>query len=90
MNAKDAVAIARNYFSDIFGEPGTIEEVWFDAVEDVWCVTLGRRRTIREAAPSLLNPIGSQPLREVIDYKVVRINKKDEAPISEMNREMAA
>ena len=81
MTAKEAVEVARAYFLDLMGEKSTVEEVWFDYGQQLWCVTLGRPRIVRDT--TLFTP--SQ--REILDYKVVRIKDDDGTPISITNRE---
>lgn len=78
MDAKQAAATARRYFEDVFSERPTLEEIWFDSEGEEWCVTLGRRRMIRERTASVLDDFTTGArVQEVIDYKVVRISDKD-------------
>ena len=84
MDVKQAVATAKAYYIDVIGETPSVEEIWFDEPHDEWCVTLGRRRMIKENALSVM---GVQS-REVIDYKVVRISDKDGKALSIRNRDI--
>ncbi|MFA5949420.1 MAG: hypothetical protein WC807_03980 [Hyphomicrobium sp.] len=77
MDAKEAVAAAKAYFEEVFSEKPTLEEIWFDSTEDVWCVTLGRRRMLEEKTTSFIDIYKGTPLREITDYKVVRLSNKD-------------
>ena len=77
MTPKEAVAAARAYFVEVFSEQASLEEIWFDDHMDEWCVTLGvRPRLVRERAPSIVDAIGGGTVREIRDYKVVRIKDK--------------
>lgn len=88
MEVKQAVAVAKKYYEDVFSEAASLEEVWFDDSRDVWCITLGvRRRLIREKSPSILEPFGQSPAREALDYKIVRVNDKSGAVESVRLRE---
>ena len=41
MEPKEAVEAARRYFAQLFSEDEpTLEEIWFENDDEVWCVTL--------------------------------------------------
>lgn len=73
IDAKQAIAIAREHFSTLFEGEGqgrpTLEEVWFDDTEKVWCVTFGIRH----------RSIGTNPFtmdrRQTADYRTVRVTQ---------------
>lgn len=73
MEPREAVAAAKKHLIDIFAgeniEPPTLEEVWFDAKDQTWAVTLAVRR--KGAAGSVIDRLGLH------DLKVVRIADKD-------------
>lgn len=73
IDAKQAIGIAREHFSALFeGEtPGrpTLEEVWFDDADKVWCVTFGIRHRPAGASPFTAEP------RQIADYRTVRVTE---------------
>ena len=83
MDVKQAVTAARQHFSDVFEQEATLEEVWFDDHENVWCITFSLRRP---DPGSWRDPIGATKLH----YKTVRISDADGKPISIRNRDAAA
>jgi len=84
MDAKQAVAAAREYFVDLVGVEPSVEEVWYDTSNKIWCITFGRSRMLLDSPSSLILPGGR---REVIEYKIVRVNDDTGRPISLLNRE---
>ena len=78
MGPKEAIGAAKTYFAELFAEAPTLEEVWFDDMDHVWCVTLGRAQTMS---------IGMLSPRLFKDYKVVRINDTTGKLISIKNRD---
>lgn len=85
MSPKEAVTAARAHFLDIVAEPPSLEELWFDDSLQEWCVTFGVRRRLVAQSSSILST--SQQLKEVVDYKVVRIKDTDGSFVSILNRE---
>ena len=87
MDAKQAVAIAKKHFQDIFAEdsiaPPVLEEIWFDHSEKVWNITLRMQRRTASAADAL----GLNTLR---DLKVVRVSDEDGTPLSIRNQVLGA
>ena len=89
MDAKVAIALAKNHVAEMFKDeltaPPTLEEIWLDDRRDEWFVTLGVRRPTNyvERDPFRL-PAGG---RTVPDYKVVQIANKDGKVASVRNRE---
>jgi hypothetical protein len=78
MEAKEAVAAAKNYFKEAFLEDTSLEEIWFE--DGVWCVTLGVRRR-----PNSMDMMALA--HSLLAYKVVRIRDRDGVPISIKNRD---
>lgn len=89
MDVKEAVAIARNYFENVFEEEGigkaTLEEIWFDDQKDEWCITMGVRRQLPTS--TILDPLRRETL---VDYKTVRISDKDGKIVSVKIRDIEA
>ncbi len=87
MDAKQAVAIAKQHFQEVFAEdsssPPSLEEIWFDHGDKSWNVTL---RMHRRTAGALHDVLGANPYG---DLKVVSISDKDGTPVSIRNRETA-
>lgn len=79
IDAKQAISIARDYIKAMFeGETRskpTLEEIWFDDSEKVWCVTFGIRHRTVSKNMLMLNQ------RETADYRTVRVSK-DGTPLS--------
>lgn len=84
MNAKQAVDAARIYFVELVGVDPSVEEVWFEAESKTWCITLGRSRMLREESAGL---VVSGAKREIIEYKIVRVDDQTVKPVSLLNRE---
>jgi hypothetical protein len=73
IDAKQAISIAREHFSTLFegeaqGRP-TLEEIWFDDAEKVWCVTFGIRHRSVGASPFTMET------RQTADYRTVRVTE---------------
>jgi hypothetical protein len=73
IEAKQAIDIARNHLTTLFegetrGRP-SLEEVWFDDVERVWCVTFGIRHRSASTSPLTLEQ------RHTADYRTVRVSQ---------------
>ncbi|MCH9807814.1 MAG: hypothetical protein K0U74_08790 [Alphaproteobacteria bacterium] len=81
MDARKAVEAAKSYFVETFNETPTLEEIWFDDLEGVWCITLGVARPVKS---SVLGP--AVPV-ENVKYKVVRLRDSDEKVLSVKIRE---
>lgn len=73
IDAKQAISIARDHIHAMFeGETShrpTLEEVWFDERERVWCVTFGIRH--RLVSTNRFTPDQQQ----VADYRTVRVSE---------------
>lgn len=86
IDVKTAISLAKAYVGEVFADEvktkPSLEEVWFDERENVWCVTVGVRHRTE------LNAV----LKEVrrVDYKTVRIDPTDGKVLSVRNYEVAA
>jgi hypothetical protein len=82
LQPKEAVAAAKKQLIEIFsGEgiaPPTLEEIWYDEVEQVWVVTLGVRRV--DQAGKIVDRLGLR------DYKAVRVSDKDGSVVAIRDR----
>ena len=89
MDVKEAVAVAKRHFKEVFadetGGPPTLEEVWFDDSSNVWCITLGIRRNEPASFRDIMNGPGAN-----VHYKTVRVSDIDGKPISIRNRDPLA
>lgn len=87
MDAKEAIARARSYLDELFGDEmmsaARLEEVWRDKTENVWCVTFGFFRKPEDV-------LKSTGRFATYEYKVVRINPATGEPVSIRNRDTAA
>ena len=91
MDAKNAIAVAKQHVADVFGDeltsPPTLEEIWFDERKKQWFVTLGVRRSSNHVEKDFLrDPLGGRN-RVLPDYKVLRIADKDGSIVSMQIRE---
>ena len=88
MDVKQAVAAAKVHLLDVFGaelmSTPRIEEVWFEDVGRIWCVTLGFFRKPDELATKAAGTYSTY------DYKVVRIEDASGNPLSIKNRDQVA
>lgn len=91
MDAKQAIAKAKQHLSEIFSEeltsPPTLEEVWLDDVADEWNVTLGVRRPSNYVERDVWRDPLSTKSRTVPDYKVVRVSNKSGQVQAVLSRE---
>lgn len=83
MEPRQAVAAAKTALSVVFAEEAqatapTLEEIWFEPGDQLWCVTLGLHRRSGLTFGPLLDPTV---------FKVVRIRDKDGSLVSIKNRE---
>ena len=90
MQVKEAVAIARDYLSDLFAAEQIsnlgLEEVDFDDTTKSWLVTLGFSRPWNaQGAGALAAALGAPHKR---DYKIVRISDSDGRVTSVKSREL--
>ncbi|MCF6199006.1 MAG: hypothetical protein L3J67_06330 [Hyphomicrobiaceae bacterium] len=94
MDVKEAVTTARAYFEEVFEDEGidtpTLEEVWFDEQNDIWCVTMGIRRETTSPANSPASMLEQIQGLASVKYKTVRISNKNGEAISIRNRETEA
>ena len=78
MEANEAIAIAKGHIAKMFaGELTslpTLEEIWFDDLQDEWCVTIGLRRPGNQVIREGLGDLLSGKSRILPDLKVVRIS----------------
>jgi hypothetical protein len=86
MEAKEAVGIAKEYFKELFSHGGSLEEIWFDDRDQVWCVTIGIKQEL-QPQPSIFGMPKENYPKLVTNYKVVRVRDKDGKPISIKNRD---
>jgi hypothetical protein len=90
MDVKQAVAVAKQYLTEVFSDEATtaptLEEVWFDDKTSVWHVTLGVRRPTNHIERDRFDVMGMTS-RQVPDYKVVLVSDKKGTAISIRNRE---
>jgi hypothetical protein len=91
MQVKEAIALARQYVTDVFsGETITnigLEELEFDDDKNIWSITLGFSRpwqaqNVQNTLAALVNPRR--------DYKVIRISDRTKKVLSVKNREPVA
>ena len=73
MDAKVAIALAKQHISEVFADeltsPPTLEEIWFDERKQEWFVTLGIRRPSNHVERDpWLDPLSGKT-RTVPDYK---------------------
>ena len=88
MDVKQAVAAAKVHLLDVFGaelmSAPRIEEVWFEDVGRVWCVTLGFFRKPDDLMAKAAGTFSTY------DYKVVQIEDFSGKPLSIKNRDRVA
>lgn len=88
MEVKEAIALARQYVTDVFSDEQLkdfgLEELEFDDDKNIWAITLGFSRPWQvNAGQNALAALVS-PKR---DYKVVRISDQTKKVLSIKNRE---
>jgi hypothetical protein len=93
MQVKEAVSLAKQYLNDVFAEEQIdglrLEEVELDYKTRIWSVTIGFSRPWDEAAgPFAVKLADLAPRRR--DYKVVRIDDRENRVLSVKNRETLA
>lgn len=85
MQVKEAVEIAKDYVTDLFGADGTIAGVRLEEVDrgaqGVWNVTIGFSRPLVEAGEWSSN-FGAPPALGPRNYRVVTIDDKTGEVIS--------
>jgi len=92
MEVKQAVALAKSYFADVFAEEQIadlgLEEVQYDEPKDEWIITIGFNRNWskeKEMAKAWLGPA----LRRERIYKTVHIADADGKVLRMMHREIS-
>lgn len=88
IDVRQAIEIAKTYVQDLFfndgGKSPTLEEVWYDEVDHIWCVTVGIRHR-RETTGAL-----GMDTHRIVDYKTVRISATDGKVLSVKLHDTAA
>jgi hypothetical protein len=89
MDVKEAVATAKKYVEELFGDEGItnvgLEEVVFDEANNNWNITIGFNRPW-DAPMNVFGAI-AQATRPSRSFKIVEINDNKEVPVSVRNRE---
>jgi predicted SnoaL-like aldol condensation-catalyzing enzyme len=82
IDVKEAVKTAKKYVATIFdGEDVariSLEEVWFDSDENEWSVTVGIRHREIGARKTILTAFDQEIVRDIPEYKVVRMTDDGE------------
>ncbi len=82
IDVKEAVKKAKKYVATIFdGEDVariSLEEVWFDGDENEWSVTVGIRHREIGARKTILTAFDQEIVRDIPEYKVVRMTDDGE------------
>ena len=90
IDAKQAIALAKAHLIELFSDESqtkpTLEEIWLEEAEPVWCITLGVRRPTNYVEKDGRGILYGG--RTVPDYKVVRVSQKDGTIHSVKHREM--
>lgn len=73
MEVKEAVRLAKAHAAIVFeDEPVRIEEVWFDAQTQEWCITVGLQRA--EPATGFDLAMGRKMASSRMHYKTIRLS----------------
>ncbi|MEM9898533.1 MAG: hypothetical protein AAF742_04050 [Pseudomonadota bacterium] len=75
MDLKEAVKRAKSYADDLFERDVTLEEVWFDDKDRLWCVTIGLARNRPDNLLGSVRQVMGDRHDFLIHYKTIRLHE---------------